>query len=1104
MANKQKPSVSDSGSSSTTTTSGGVAWATATGTVPSLESSNSRKSVTDSTSTSATSNSASTSRSISNNNSNSSSTSAPASASLSWPMGRLSHQLRHLLIVGLLLCLTGGLVQGRRHAPLMFEESDTGRRSNRPAVTECQFGKVLRELGSTWYADLGPPFGVMYCIKCECVAIPKKRRIVARVQCRNIKNECPPAKCDDPISLPGKCCKTCPGDRNDTDVALDVPVPNEEEERNMKHYAALLTGRTSYFLKGEEMKSMYTTYNPHNIVATARFLFHKKNLYYSFYTSSRIGRPRAIQFVDDAGVILEEHQLETTLTGTLSVYQNATGKICGVWRRVPRDYKRILRDDRLHVVLLWGNKHQSELALAGKIAKYTALQTELFSSLLEPPQSLPGGKVDPMLAGAGGTAIVSTSSGAASSMHLTLVFNGIFGSEEFADAALSVKIELPERKELIFDEVPRVRKPSAEINVLELSSPISIQNLRLMSRGKLLLTIESKKYPQLRIQGHIVTRASCEIFQTLLAPHNAESATRSSGLAWVYLNTDGSLAYNIETDHVNTRDRPNISLVEEQGKRKAKLEDLTPSFNFNQAIGSVEKLGPKVLESLYVGELGVNVGTEHEASLIRGRLVPRPVADARDSAEPILLKRQEHSGVAAANNQSSHAMGMAWMSIDNECNLHYELTLSGVPPQDLQLYLEEKPIEAIGAPVTRKLLEEFNGSYLEGFFLSMPSAELIKLEMSVCYLELHSKHSKQLLLRGKLKSTKVPAHCFPVYTDNNVPVPGDHNDNHLINAETKCFHSGRFYNESEQWRSAQDACQMCACLRGQSNCEVIKCPALKCRLSEQLLQREGECCPSCLPKRETTAASDWTQSQGSSPTASASAAAPSSPAVNGSDVLLQQQQRRGCRLGDQFHAAGASWHPFLPPNGFDTCTTCSCDPLTLEIRCPRLVCPPLQCSEKLAYRPDKKACCKVCPEGKQSSPAGGKVAPNNPNVLQDQAMQRSPQHSAEDVLAAGGCKVVNKVYENGQEWHPILMSHGEQKCIKCRCKDSKVNCDRKRCSRSTCQQQTRVSSKRRLFEKPDSAPSLDECCSTQCRRSRRHHKRQPHHQQRSNAAGSSS
>ncbi|KAH8272231.1 hypothetical protein KR044_003746, partial [Drosophila immigrans] len=970
------------------------------------------------------------------------------------------------------------------------------------AVTECQFGKVLRELGSTWYADLGPPFGVMYCIKCECVAIPKKRRIVARVQCRNIKNECPPAKCDDPISLPGKCCKTCPGDRNDTDVALDVPVPSEEEERNMKHYAALLTGRTSYFLKGEEMKSMYTTYNPQNVVATARFLFHKKNLYYSFYTSAKIGRPRAIQFVDDGGVILEEHQLETTLSGTLSVYQNATGKICGVWRRVPRDYKRILRDDRLHVVLLWGNKHQAELALAGKIAKYTALQTELFSSLLEPPLTA-SGKPDPQLAGAGGTAIVSTSSGAASSMHLTLVFNGVFGVEEFADAALSVRIELPERKELIFDEVPRVRKPSTEINVLELSSPVSIQNLRLMSRGKLLLTVESKKYPQLRIQGHIVTRTSCEIFQTLLAPpHGSELSTRSSGLAWVYLNTDGSLAYNIETDHVNTRDRPNISLIEEQGKRKAKLEDLTPSFNFNQAIGSVEKLGPKVLESLYAGELGVNVATEHEASLIRGRLVPRPVADARDSAEPILLK-QPHGEAATG------ALGMAWMSIDNECNLHYELTLNNVAQSlDLQLYLEEKPIEAIGAPVTRKLLEEFSGSYMEGFVLGMPSAELIKLETSVCYLELHAKHShshshsQQLLLRGKLKSTKVPAHCFPIYTDNNVPVPGDHNDNQMLTGETKCFHSGRFYNESEQWRSAQDTCHMCACQRGQANCELIKCPALKCKAaSEQLLQRDGECCPTCVARRETAA--DWhataataaaAAASGSGSTPSAAAAAATSPALNGSELL---QPRRGCRLGDQFHAAGASWHPFLPPNGFDTCTTCSCDAATLEVRCPRMVCPPLQCSEKLAYRPDKKACCKVCPEGKQSN-HGSKHSPSNPNVLHDQAMQRSAAHSAEEVLAAGGCKVVNKIYENGQEWHPILLSHGEQKCIKCRCKDSKVNCDRKRCSRSTCQQ-TRVSNKRRVFEKPGSelaAPPIDECCSTQCRRSRRHHKRQPHHQQR--------
>lgn len=69
-----------------------------------------------------------------------------------------------------------------------------------------------------------------------------------------------------------------------------------------------------------------------------------------------------------------------------------------------------------------------------------------------------------------------------------------------------------------------------------------------------------------------------------------------------------------------------------------------------------------------------------------------------------------------------------------------------------------------------------------------------------------------------------------------------------------------------------------------------------------------------------------------------------------------------------------------------------------------------------------------------------------------------------------------------------------------------MNCDRKRCSRSTCQQQTRVSNKRRIFDKPGSelggvaganAQPIDECCSTQCRRSRRHHKR---HQQRTTSS----
>lgn len=70
---------------------------------------------------------------------------------------------------------------------------------------------------------------------------------------------------------------------------------------------------------------------------------------------------------------------------------------------------------------------------------------------------------------------------------------------------------------------------------------------------------------------------------------------------------------------------------------------------------------------------------------------------------------------------------------------------------------------------------------------------------------------------------------------------------------------------------------------------------------------------------------------------------------------------RGCRLGDQFHLAGSSWYPYLPPNGFDKCTICACNS-SLNIECTRNKCPPLTCSEKVAYRPDKTSCCPKCPE----------------------------------------------------------------------------------------------------------------------------------------------
>lgn len=71
------------------------------------------------------------------------------------------------------------------------------------------------------------------------------------------------------------------------------------------------------------MQQIPNDQNKNNVVATGRFTFHKKNLYYSFYISDKAARPRSLQFVDSEGTILEEHTLSGTGGLVTSLYQNA-------------------------------------------------------------------------------------------------------------------------------------------------------------------------------------------------------------------------------------------------------------------------------------------------------------------------------------------------------------------------------------------------------------------------------------------------------------------------------------------------------------------------------------------------------------------------------------------------------------------------------------------------------------------------------------------------------------------------------------------------------------------------------------------------------------
>ncbi|XP_061774101.1 chordin-like [Nerophis ophidion] len=75
----------------------------------------------------------------------------------------------------------------------------------------CSFGGRFYSLEDTWHPDLGEPFGVMHCVQCYCEPQKSRRgKVFGKVNCKNIKQDCQDPDCDDPILLPGHCCKTCP------------------------------------------------------------------------------------------------------------------------------------------------------------------------------------------------------------------------------------------------------------------------------------------------------------------------------------------------------------------------------------------------------------------------------------------------------------------------------------------------------------------------------------------------------------------------------------------------------------------------------------------------------------------------------------------------------------------------------------------------------------------------------------------------------------------------------------------------------------------------------------------------------------------------------
>lgn len=898
-----------------------------------------------------------------------------------------------LLVLVLCSAAVGVAVAARRRGgsgkPPIVEEA-TRRKLNRQ--THCQFGNLTYELEERWRPDLGPPFGVLYCVRCECTPVHRKKRVVARVRCENIKNDCPKPTCDDPVLLPERCCKTCPGeDYADLEEGLALrKLELDDDDRNSKEFSALLTGRGTYPIV------------PTTVVAAGYLTYIRKDLHIGVYHNSA-SPVTSILITNEEGYIVQEHEVANK--NTLSV-DNST-QVCAVWTKVPKVYRRLLQKEKLHISLVTAS-HPTGL-VQGRITQSTRLEPEVFSSLMVPDPSVKE------TLGGGGVAAISPSR---ADIHVTVMFNGIFALTDARDVVvkLSLLAGMGGESTVVATSEITLPKIHVSLNTASVKLTLSPEQQPLMVAGELSMRLTSPDGKR-HIEGPVIVRPTCNIFQAVLT-----AETSNSGFAVLNVNQDGSISYQAYASGMNNA--PMLVVLETDSPADNEVRTMAssykPPFAYHWTNGTFTRGTSQVLEMLLTDDLTFKVLSEGQSEL-RGRVKQRLYSDAFLSEAPVLLMSEGNSSAA----------GQAWLSVDRSCRLHYSVFVSGLDAGERHLLelLEITPAYNVmpSARSVQRVLQRITGDELEDTLEEPSAATLHRLSGGSSYLLVTSKagKSKQVELRGHIRDIHIPDNCLPELAKVRVPggVPdrtypsdegAENNEIYRIESNHKCYYDGEVFDDGAQWTARHEECVMCSCQRGRLVCDPVVCPAVQCPNPVTL---PGECCPTCQDE---------------------------SGGLNATFAPGEAHSPHGCFLeGDKkFHLAGSKWHPYIPPFGFSRCAVCTCQPISLTVECRRITCPPLNCPEKDAYRENALSCCKKCPNIIPVKSQAGGV----PTQLHDQGSKKTPK----DILTSGGCQFQLQVFHNGEEWHPTVQPFGEMKCIRCHCKDGKSRCRRQRCAKLSC------------------------------------------------------
>uniref|UniRef100_A0A3Q1K940 Chordin n=1 Tax=Anabas testudineus TaxID=64144 RepID=A0A3Q1K940_ANATE len=779
-------------------------------------------------------------------------------------------------------------------------------------VTGCSFGGRFYSLEDTWHPDLGEPFGVMHCVQCHCEPQKSRRgKVLGKVNCKNIKQDCPDPDCDDPILLPGHCCKTCPKGNyakkeddlhksyNDRSYLSSEDLAPGESRTD---FVAVLTGVTDSWLPSSSG------------VARARFSLTRNSLAFSI-TYQRMGRPSRIVFLDSDGTAAFEYK----------VPKGQSEMICGVWKSVPKALLRHLQTEQMRITMTTSANKREEVE--GKIIKHRALFAETFSSTLTSEDEN---------SGMGGIAML-TLSDTESNLHFILILQGLIRHKQ--------KVELVYRQHILREILANIT--SHDPDFAEVLTDLNSRELFWLSRGQLEITVTTEGQDPRRISGFITGRKSCDTIQSVMSSGDALTPGKTGGVgsAIFNLHDNGTLDYQVQVAGLTSEVVGlTIELKPRRRNKRSVLYDLTPEYNqaTGLATGSWSRLEARHIHMLLQSELFINVATAHsQEGELRGQIKALPYSGLENDMQIW----NKYSGSFVSPPVRTGASGHAWVSVDKHCHLHYEIVVAGLSKtDDLTVNAHLHGLAEIGelddsSTTHKRLLTGFYGSQAQGVLKDISVELLQHLHQGTAFIQVSTKLNPRGEIRGRVH---VPNDCEfgaraeveeAEFDDFFVKDPEE-----LKKDPHTCFFENQHHAHGSRWTPNYDKCFSCSCQKRTVICDPVICPVLTC---SRTVQPQDNCCPVC----DGEIVRDC-----------------SSPEK-------VEEHPQGCYFeGDQkIHAPGTTWHPFVPPFGYIKCAVCTCKGSTGEVHCEKVTCPKLTCSHPVRRNPAD--CCKECPE-EERTPAG--------------------------------------------------------------------------------------------------------------------------------------